>query len=98
MNQNIEQVAKEAQALVDKFADDLESGRVTWETEVTPRLDAMRAFAVHASDYHVMVVEANTKEFGIVHEGTIVAPAQGLVMRLPRDIAALAYKHASRQR
>ena len=61
-----------------------DTGQIVW-TEFPPppeHAKAMRCFEGVGGDYRVLVLQANTPEHGIVHEGTVTLRSQPWLARL----------------
>lgn len=74
----------------------VESDQVQWKSAPPPKEGASRAFSGVAPGYQIMVVQANTPEYGIVHEGMVMASGSSFaVIRLPPELADKVYHIAA---
>src|SRR6267142_2173554 len=97
MNEEIKKVMNQGQSLIEQVIFDTGAGKITWRTIEPPNPEAIRAFEGKGPTYSLLVVEANTKEAGIVQEGVITATSGDypLIVRMPRPVAKLLYQYAS---
>lgn len=74
----------------------VESGQVNWKSVPPPKEGASRAFSGTASGFQIMVVQANTPEYGIIHEGMVLSSGSAVsVIRLPPEMADKIYHVAA---
>jgi hypothetical protein len=76
-------------------------GQIVWTEFPCPKPDAMRSFSGVSPGYQMVVIEANTKEFGVVHE-VVITTDSGLLIHLdkndPSKTAQHLYRNATTQR
>jgi hypothetical protein len=85
---------------MEKFLAENDAGQVKWIEGPVPKPTAMRSFLGTSASgrYTVLVVQANTKEYGIVHEGMFTALAEGLFIPLQPKLADHLYHLAAAAR
>jgi hypothetical protein len=79
---------------IDKVRVLISGGQILWSQSILPITDKVpkpenvaRGFVGNGSGYTVAVMQANTKEYGIVHVGALQCPSPPHVVNLPPAVA-----------